>query len=106
VALNRLAAWDRDSSTVIRGSDRIGNFKYPGKELRRYWCSDCGAPLYDTNRFGFLVFSQALLGKSLGDTAVSKLAPDKHIFYADRVVDVADALPKFMQGIDGPLFKE
>ena len=28
---------------------------------------------------------------------------DKHIFYSDRVVDIDDDLPKYLQGVDGPL---
>ena len=105
VPFNRLGAWEPERVSLTRGSDELKSFKYPGKQLRRFWCGACGAPLYDTNRFGYLVFSQALLRKSLGGELVSGWSPDKHLFYSDRVVDVDDDLPKYLEGIDGALYE-
>ena len=102
--LNALAAWPGDAMTVSRGS--LKSFKYPGKELHRFWCPDCGSMMYDTNRFGFAVISQTHLRKAHGGELPEKFLPDKHIFYSDRIVDIDDPLPKYLEGVDGPLFEK
>ena len=32
------------------------------------------------------------------------LRPAFHLFYADRELDIDDALPKYLEGWDGPVF--
>lgn len=99
------AAWSSDSLTSIRGESSLRQFKYPGKELCRYWCVDCGAILFNTNRYGFIVVPMALLRKANDGRVPEDLTPLMHLFYASRVVDIDDPLPKFLEGTNGPLFR-
>ena len=34
--------------------------------------------------------------------AAGRAAPAMHLFYRQRVIDVVDALPKYLDGWDGP----
>ena len=99
------AVWQEDAVSVIQGKATIRQYKYPGKELRRYWCGECGAIVFNTNRFGYVVIPQSLLRKAHGGDLPPNLAPQMHLFYASRIVDIDDSLPKFLDGTNGPLYK-
>ena len=73
--------------------------------MRRYWCRRCGTILYSTNRFDFRLVSQELLCKANGGQLPRAFTPDKHLFFGHRVVEVADQLPRYLEGVDGPLFE-
>jgi hypothetical protein len=100
-----LTAWTPDSFAVSKGKESLREFKVPGKEMRRCWCQQCGSMLYNTNRYDFRVVPQALLRKANDGELPSDFASDKHLYYADRIVNVEDDLPKYLDGVDGPLYE-
>ena len=101
-----LIAWSVESFLVSRGERELSEFKYPGREMRRYWCQSCGTTVYNTTRFDFRLVSQELLRKANGGQLPERFASDKHLFYAHRAVDVADYLPKYLEGIDSASFED
>lgn len=72
--------------------------------MKRYFCSRCGEVLFNTNSMGWHVVSQLLLTKCNNDTLPEELGSNKHFFYEQRIVDVADGLPKYLRGSDGQTF--
>ncbi len=59
----------------------------------------------NTNRFDFRVLPQALIRKHHDDQLPAELQSDKHLFYSQQLVDIDDAVPKYLKGIDGLLFE-
>ena len=104
IPFNALDAWDGDVAEVTRGREHLIEYPYPGKAMKRYTCRECGATLCNTNAYDWAVVSQALIRKCNGDLLPGELASDKHFFYEERVVDIRDALPKYLKGVDGPLY--
>ena len=71
--------------------------------MKKVFCRNCGDVLFNINGMGWRVVSQHLIRQSLGDLPGS-LESDKHFFYEQRIVDIDDALPKYLRGTDGALF--
>ena len=99
------AVWPENALTITLGQAFIKEYKLPDKELRRYWCEKCGAIVFNTNRFGYVVIPQARLRKANGGMLLPEFAPQVHLFYASRIMNIDDHLPKFLAGTDGPLFE-
>ena len=97
------AAWPENTLTITQGQAAIKEYKLPDKELRRYWCGKCGAIVFNTNRFDYVIIPQARLRKANGGILPPEFAPQVHLFYASRIVSIDDDLPKFLAGTDGPL---
>jgi hypothetical protein len=106
IPYNALAAWDGPDVQITRGASHLIEYAYPGKTMKRYVCDGCGATLFNTNAYGWGVVAQALLRKCHADRLPPELESDKHFFYAERIVDISDALPKFLRGVDGPLYED
>jgi hypothetical protein len=75
-------------------------FKYSTSEpVNRVYCAKCGALSYIEATFGgqqFVDVTLATLEGAVKDNKyIDELAPKVHIFYANRVMDVNDDLPKF-----------
>ena len=100
------AVWPASGLAITHGQAAIKEYKLPDKELRRYWCGKCGAIVFNKNRFGHVVIPQARLRKANGGILSPEFTPQVHLFYASRIVNVDDDLPKFLAGIDGPLFED
>lgn len=99
-----LTAWEPDKASIARGQDQLIQYKLPDRAMKRCWCSQCGVMLFNTNKYDFCVVPMMLLRDSDGSLPES-LRPEKHIFYDSRVVSIIDDLPKYLQGVDGPLFE-
>jgi hypothetical protein len=83
--------WAPDSALVDQGAPLLERATSP--HLTRHRCPDCGAPIYNAVRSDKLTsnnFSMPLFD-ALDDAA----RPTHHIFYADRVLDIDDGLPRF-----------
>ena len=105
VAVNALTAWRKDALSVLAGEDELMGFQLPSVEtpLQRHFCRQCGATVFGVNRFDLRVVSQSLFRKQRQGQLPEELRPTRHIFYRNRTLDVADELPKFLDGTDGPL---
>lgn len=40
--------------------------------------------------------------RATGETLAQPLHPTMHLFYRQRIIDVVDDLPKYLDGWDGP----
>lgn len=96
-------AWPAEGVRLAENAGRV--FKHPAKQLTKTFCIECGDVMFGTNRFGMRVVPNAIVARATGGTLDTNLAPVMHLFYRQRVVDVADALPKFLDGWDGPLYE-
>lgn len=61
--------------------------------LTRFRCPDCGAAIYNQVRGAELVSNNFLLALLRARDAA--VMPTHHIYYAERIVDVDDRLPRF-----------
>ena len=105
VPMQVLTAWNKDQLTIESGEANLASFAYPGRKLVRFFCSQCGETLFNSNRFDLRVAASTLFVKRLGSLPAG-FEPEKHLFYGSRVLDVSDSLPKYLEGVDGPLFGE
>ena len=97
-------AWDPAHVTVERGAADLIAFQHPTRQLKRHFCRHCGETLFGNNRLGMAVIPNSLFARAAQNGLPDALAPTMHLFYRHRVVDVADALPKSLDGWDGPMY--
>jgi len=101
VAMLSATAWEAES--VSTSGARKASFQHPVKQLSKTFCLHCGEVLFGTNRLGMRVVPNALVARAAEGVLGAAFAPTMHLFYRERVIDVADALPKYLDGWDGPL---
>jgi hypothetical protein len=58
------------------------------------------------NVYQWRLVSQALIRKCNANVLPKGLESDKHFYYEERVIDIKDPLPKFLQGVYGLLHKD
>jgi hypothetical protein len=85
--------WSDDNVDLPSG-DNVYEFAPPDKQMRRFGCSQCGTVMYARHRPGMPVIPQARLRKANGGEVPAELAPAMHLFYAERVLEIDDSLPK------------
>jgi hypothetical protein len=95
-------AWKADAVRIDDDSGRT--FKHPEKQLTKTFCDVCGEVMFGTNRLGMRVVPNALIARATDGELDTSLAPAMHLFYRQRVVDVLDDLPKYLDGWDGPTY--
>jgi hypothetical protein len=78
------------------------------KHLVRYSCGRCTSPLFSESTMAAFPFRDVSVGiLERGTPALLPPPPALHIFYVDRIMDVHDALPKFVGFPDtSELYKE
>lgn len=96
-------AWHVEATT-LNGSGTI-TFHHPKKQLSRTFCSSCGDTVFGTNRLGMRVVPNSLVARALGGVLPEHFQPTMHLFYRQRIIDVTDALTKYLDGWDGPEYK-
>ena len=72
----------------------LSEYQHPQLDMKRMFCSGCGETLFNTNAMDWRVVSQLLIRKCNGDELPDELHSDSHFYYARRIVDVDDDLPK------------
>jgi hypothetical protein len=80
-------------------------FQHLAKQMSRAFCPKCGETLFGTNRFGMRVVPNSLLERANGGSLPANRTPSMHLFYRHRVIDVNDALIKYIDGWDGPTYE-
>ncbi|MGB0401360.1 MULTISPECIES: GFA family protein [Stenotrophomonas] len=95
-------AWE--PASVQMEASEVRTFSHPEKQLKKAFCAHCGEVVFGTNRLGMHVVPNAMLHR--GGEGDSHLAwsPTMHLYYRQRVVDVLDELPKYLDGWDGALY--
>ena len=101
-----VTAWDKSDVIIKKGEKDLSIYKHPTLEMTRCFCKHCGETLFNTNVMDWRVVSQFLISKCNNNEVPENLRSDKHFFYAQRVVDIQDDLPKFLRGTDGPLHED
>jgi hypothetical protein len=88
---------------IAGGVEKV--FKHPAKQLTKIFCNVCGEVVFGTNRLGMRVVPNAVVARAVGGELDATLAPTMHLFYRQRVIDVLDDLPKYLDGWDGPTYE-
>lgn len=101
VAMLSATAWAAESVTLSDGNH--ARFQHPAKQLSKTFCLNCGDVLLGTNRLGMCVVPNAVVARAAGGVLDAAFAPTMHLFYRQRVIEVTDSLPKYLDGWDGPL---
>lgn len=91
-----VVAWGGDDVEVVKGTKLLGEYKLPDREMVRYFCTQCGTTVFSTSIVKWRLVSHALLSQPHHGVLPSELMPEFHLFYAERVMDVKDALPKYL----------
>ncbi|KZY91755.1 hypothetical protein A3744_20125, partial [Oleiphilus sp. HI0073] len=99
-------AWKEDSVSVDKGQEIIAVYQHPVLKMQKHFCSACGEVLFNTNGMNWRVVSQLLIAKSNNGVLPKELRSNKHFFYEQRVIDLKDPLPKYLRGVDGPLYED
>lgn len=86
-------AWS-DDKVELPGSDRVIDYKMSDRDMRRFVCKNCGVTVYGRHSPGMPVIPHSMFRKANGGELPAELAPTMHLFYRDRVLNVADDLPK------------
>lgn len=94
VPFHSVTAWNKEQLETVEGETLVSEYQHPELEMKRIFCSNCGETLYNTNAMDWRVISQLLIRKCNGDTLPDELHSDSHFFYARRIVDIDDDLPK------------
>ena len=86
--VNGFALWPADKVKVIQGEDKLSKYTKDGRSVRRS-CTVCGgAVMTEHPGMGLLdVYASILSGYHF--------APQAHVFYAERMIDMSDDLPTF-----------
>ncbi|VVE30955.1 aldehyde-activating protein [Pandoraea pneumonica] len=96
-------AWSPEQ-VGVDGATQV--FAHPSRSLTRRFCPQCGETMHGTNRLDMCVVPNALLARAHDGKLPAELQPTMHLFYRHRVLDVRDALPKYLDGWDGPVHDE
>ena len=94
VPYHSVTAWEKEQVHVDSGEDALVCFQHPTKNMRKFFCRDCGEVLFNANAMDWRVVSQLLIRKSYGGELPEALQSQSHFFYRRRIVDVDDNLPK------------
>lgn len=87
-------AWEKDRVTIKKGENHIKQYQHPDLTMKKFICDSCGDIVFNSNKMDWRVFSQLLIQKSYGGELPDNLRSKSHFFYARRIVDINDDLPK------------
>ncbi len=94
VPFHSVTAWNKEQLEITSGEEFLSEYQHPELAMKRMYCSSCGETLYNTNAMDWRVVSQHLIRKCNNDVLPKELSSDSHFFYARRIVDIDDDLPK------------
>ncbi|HET7313181.1 GFA family protein [Salinisphaera sp.] len=89
------SAWPNEAikRTVSDEATLIGH-RLAGRRMWRYHCSHCGRLVHGRNRRGYIVIPNERFREAGRGRLPAGVAPSEHFFYNQRVLDIADDLPK------------
>ena len=94
IPYHSVTAWDKERASIDAGNDTLTEFKHPTKRMSRFFCASCGETMFNSNAKDWRVVSQLLIRKNYGGELPEALQPKLHFYYASRIVDIDDDLPK------------
>ena len=86
--VNGFALWGKDAVKVTRGDDKIGTYHKTENSYRKF-CTTCGGHVMTDHPGMKMVDVYAAILPTL------EFAPALHVFYGEKMMAVADGLPKF-----------
>ncbi len=104
IPYHSVTAWKEENASIEKGEDQLAFFQHPTKQMKKYFCKNCGETLFNTNSMGWRVVTQLMIAKNNGNVLPNELSSNKHFFYEQRVIDIDDDLPKYLRGTDGPMY--
>ena len=99
-------AWKNEACRVVKGTEQLGEYRHPTKQMQRHFCVACGETMFGVNRLGLTVVRTSLLARASRGSLPAEFNPRFHLFYSNRELDIDDELPKYMEGRSGPLFSK
>lgn len=97
-------AWLPGQLSHVGDPDMLLTYRHPTRQMQRTTCRRCGELVHGSNRFDYAVVPNARFLRQHDGRLPDELAPTMHLFYAYRMFDIADTLPKYLEGWDGPLY--
>lgn len=94
IPYHSVLAWDSHQVEISKGVQNIVEYKHPHKNMKRFFCKDCGDVLYNTNSMEWKIVSQLMFRKSNNDELPENYKSNAHFFYDRRIIDIDDNLPK------------
>ena len=94
IPYHSVTAWQEEQVEMFDESGLIGEFQHPELSMKRFFCTNCGETLFNTNKMDWRVVSQLLIRKCCKNKIPDELSGSKHFFYGKRVVDIDDDLIK------------
>ncbi|MBB3226110.1 hypothetical protein FHW69_000700 [Luteibacter sp. Sphag1AF] len=94
-------AWPEQQVNVTEGATT--RFPHPTKQLAQTFCVACGETVFGENRLNMRIVPNSLLARSTDGVLAADMQPTMHLYYRNRIIDVVDDLPKYLDGWDGPL---
>ena len=94
IPYHSVTAWEKQQVKVDDGADNLIEFQHPVKRMKRFYCRNCGETLFNSNAKDWRVVSQLLIRKCYGGELPEPLRAKSHFFYASRIADIDDQLPK------------
>lgn len=94
IPYHAVTAWEKSQAIIEDGDHTLAEFKHPSMRMSRFFCRNCGETLFNSNAKDWRVVSQLLIRKNYGGKLPEPLQPKLHFYYASRIVDIDDDLPK------------
>ena len=94
IPYHSVTAWEIHQVKVDDSGKNLSEYQHPAKQMKRFFCRNCGETLFNSNAKGLRVVSQRLISKCYGGALPESMLPKSHFFYASRIVDIDDELPK------------
>ena len=94
VPYHSVNAFEKEQVTVDQGADQLSAYQHPTKRMQRFYCTNCGETLFNSNAADWRVVSQLLVRKCNSGELPQTLQSKMHFFYGRRIVDIDDNLPK------------
>lgn len=90
------SAWSNEAikRRVLDADATLIGHRLLGRRMWRYHCSKCGRLMHGRNRHGHIVIPNERFREAADGCLPPPLAPTAHFFYNERVLDIADDLPK------------
>jgi hypothetical protein len=94
VPFHSVTAWNKEQVQLLEGESLLSVYQHPKLEMKRLYCANCGETLCNTNAMDWRVVSQLLISKCNNGSLPEELHSESHFFYARRIIDLDDDLPK------------
>jgi len=100
-----VTVWTDQTASITRGESNLSIYKHPRLKMKKYFCTNCGEVLFNTNSVDWRAVPQWLIAKNHNNQLPRELTAVTHVFYEQRIIDVSDNLPKHLRGFSSPLFE-